>query len=242
MLKGAVLKNRQRAEAMGERTARCVYSQGISPKHGLHVGIGMGKGMATEAVASAFRSGSHEVMGKQQPVADDDIFTMPMAELKNRVTKALALLAQLDELLPGLIELPDDDRNHTNGRFRSGEAEALASIIEVADKKPALFESLADKDERFEPELLRDRLQRAIVLEPLVKAALEFASATGDTRLLLGERTRPVLLAMYEIVKPHAKRDHAIATMCKPVLDFFSALGRAAAATRRRNKQAPPAG
>ena len=87
---------------------------------------------------------------------------------------------------------------------------------------------------------MRDRLERAILLGPLVTAALEFASSAGDTRLHLGELTRPVLLAMYEIIKPQAKRDRAIAALCKPALDFFAALGRAAAATRRRNQKPPP--
>jgi len=47
---------------------------------------------------------------------------------------------------------------------------------------------------------------------------------------------------MYEIVKPQAKRDVAIGTMCKAALDFYAALGRLAAATRKANKAKPPAG
>jgi hypothetical protein len=178
-------------------------------------------------------------MSKKPP---DEVLTMPLDELKKRIEKALALVAQIDELFPGLIELTDEARRHTNGRYRNGEAEALESLVDLAEKKPALFESLANADEghdpkRFEHELLRDRLERAILLGPLVTALLDLASSAADTRLYFGELTRPVLLAMYEITKPHAKRDPSIASICKRALDFFSAIARTAAATRKRNKR-----
>lgn len=171
----------------------------------------------------------------------DDVFTMPIDELKKRVEKALSLLDQIEDLFPGLVQLTDEARRHTNGRYRNGEAEALESLIDLADKKPALFESLADEDEGrdpqvFEHKLLRDRLERAIVLGPLVTKLLDFEPQASDTRLYLGELTRPVLLAMYEIIKPHTKRDAALASIAKPALDFFSAIARAGAATRKRNK------
>lgn len=177
-------------------------------------------------------------MSKTPP---DDVLTMPLDELKKRTEKALALLAQAEELLPGLVEIPDEARRHSNGHYRNGEAEALESLTTLADKKPALFESLANDDQgndpkRFEHGLLRDRLERAIILGPLVESLREFASPAEDTRLHLGELTRPVLLAMYEIIKPHARRDPQVASTCKPALDFFAAIARSAAVTRKRNK------
>jgi hypothetical protein len=50
---------------------------------------------------------------------------------------------------------------------------------------------IADKDggkdpKRFEPEVIRDRLERVIIFGPLVKAALELAGPLSDTRLHLG--------------------------------------------------------
>lgn len=83
----------------------------------------------------------------------------------------------------------------------------------------------------------RERLERAILLGPLVATAESFASPVSDTRLYLGDRTRPVLLAMCELVKPQAKRNPAVATLCKAAIDFYSAVGRAAAATRKKNKK-----
>src|SRR5215212_11103473 len=104
---------------------------------------------------------------------NDDILTMPLDELEKRVTKAVALLGEAEDLLPGLVELTDDARRYSTGRYRKGEAEALTGLLGIADKKPGLFEALRDHDEgadptKFEPNLIRDRLQRAIVLEPLV--------------------------------------------------------------------------
>lgn len=172
----------------------------------------------------------------------DDILTMPLDELTKRVEEATKLLAQLSALLPGLLELTDSARSTSLGHYRHGEAEALSSMLDVADKKPALFESLADHDEghdptKFETGLIRDRLQRAILLGKLIDGAQEVLGPLSDTRLHLGNLTRPVLLAMYEIVKPHAKRDTAVASMAKDALDFFGAIARAAAATRARKKK-----
>lgn len=110
---------------------------------------------------------------------------------------------------------------------------AAASIREesVASSRVLGFEALADEDgdndpKRFEPEVIRDRLERVIILGPLVKAALELAGPLSDTRLHLSNLTRPALLAMYEIVKPQAKHDVVIASLAKAALDFFAALGK----------------
>ena len=179
---------------------------------------------------------------KKASEAHDDILTMPLPELKRRVAEALLLFTKIDELLPGLLELTDDAKTHSSGHYRNNEAESLTGVLDVADKKPAVFEALADKDggndpKRFEPEVIRDRLERVIILGPLVKAALELAGPASDTRLHLSNLTRPVLLAMYEIVKPQAKHDVVIASLAKAALDFYAAVGKLAAATRKANKK-----
>ncbi|MFT3774651.1 MAG: hypothetical protein QM820_55580 [Minicystis sp.] len=175
------------------------------------------------------------------PKTYDDVLKMPLDELQKRVEKALTLFAQLEELFPGLLELTDDARRHSVGKYRDGEAESLGSLLDVAAKKPVLFETLADQDEgddptKFEPTLVRDRLERAILLGKLLKAAEEFVAPVSDTRLHLANLTRPVLLAMYELTKPHAKRDPAVASLAKAAIDFYGAISRASAATRAKNK------
>lgn len=42
---------------------------------------------------------------------------------------------------------------------------------------------------------------------------------------------------MYEIIKPQAKHDVPIASMCKGALDFYAAVGRLSAATRKANRE-----
>ena len=176
------------------------------------------------------------------PKPPDDIFTMPISELETRVAQIKGLFKQIAELLPGLIELPDNVKAHSVGNFRDGEAEALSGLFGVVALKPTLFDSLADEDagddpDAFEPELIQDRLQRAILLGELLAAGAKILAPLSDTRLHLGNLTRPVLLAMYEIVKPHAKRDPAIASKAKGAIDFFAAIARAAAATRAQKKR-----
>ena len=176
-------------------------------------------------------------------MADEpNILTMPLGELKQRVEQAVQLLEQIDDVLPGLVALTDEAKAVSVGNYRDGEAEALSGVLDVAAKKPALFEALADKDggadpKVFEPEVIRDRLDRAILLGGVIAKAKEVVGPLSDTRVHLGNQTRPVLLAMYELVKPQAKNDPAIATMVKDALNFFSAIGRAAAATRARRKK-----
>ena len=65
----------------------------------------------------------------------DDVLTMPLDELKKRVDKVTALLAQAEELLPGLITLTHEDRRTTTGRFRSGEAAALRAELDVVAER-----------------------------------------------------------------------------------------------------------
>src|SRR5262245_881405 len=98
----------------------------------------------------------------------DDILTMPLEELTKRVAKAREHLAAIDDLLPGTVGLTPDGRKHAS-KFRTGEATALSSVLDVADRKPALFQSLATLDHGFDPKafetgVLRDRLARAEIL------------------------------------------------------------------------------
>lgn len=53
---------------------------------------------------------------------------MPIAELQSRAEKAKALFAQLEELLPGLVTMTEDDRRHSDGKMRTGEGEDFASV------------------------------------------------------------------------------------------------------------------
>ena len=175
-----------------------------------------------------------------------DIFTMPIATLNQNVAQALALIEQAKALLPGLLLLSSDERRHTNGHYRDGEAEALQPLTDLAKKKPALFESLADEDAgsdptKFEPDLIGDRLARVLALTPIVEATEALSQLASDSNLHLGEQTRPVLLSMYDIAKPPARRDASVMTFVAPAMTFYAKTARLAAETRAQNKKKGPA-
>jgi hypothetical protein len=175
----------------------------------------------------------------------NDVLTMPISELQKRAAKAREHLSAIDELLPGLVGLDPEARKHSS-KFRHGEPEALASVLVAAREKPALFQSLAalddgDDPKKFEADLLRDRLSRAEILDALASDVEDVTRALSDTTLHLGDLTRPVMLAAYDICKTHAKTDGAIAKAVQPAIDFYAKVGRISAATRRKVKNPAPA-
>jgi hypothetical protein len=175
---------------------------------------------------------------------NDDILSMPVKDLAARVAKAVEHAHAIDELLQGMVGLTPDGRKHSSGKFRSGETTALESVLRVAQKKPALFESLATLDEgldpkKFEPEVLRDRLARVELLAQLGEVLSHLTEGLDDTTLHLGDLSRPALLAAYDIAKSHAKTDGVVADALRPALDFYGRVGRAGAATKRANAKKP---
>ena len=48
-------------------------------------------------------------------------------------------------------ELTEDAKLHSSGHYRINEAESLTGLLDVAAKKPAIFEALADKDAGADP-------------------------------------------------------------------------------------------
>jgi hypothetical protein len=184
-------------------------------------------------------------MTMSKPTKYDSVFTMPIDELEKRVARALELLREVDELLPGLVVMTDEDRRHSDGRLRDGEPVALRAVIDVAEKHPQFFTVLADKDggvdpTAFETELLRDHLARRTLLAQVARAADELTAPLGDTVLRLGEQVRPVLMSAYQIAKAVAAADGKVRSALAPALDFFARIGRLGAATRAR-KPAPTA-
>ena len=62
---------------------------------------------------------------------NDDIDTMTLDELKKRVGKGKALIAELKALFPGLVVMTSEDRVHTEGRLRSHEPAAFAAVYAI---------------------------------------------------------------------------------------------------------------
>ena len=76
---------------------------------------------------------------------------MPLSELTRRIEKVEALLKEAQALLPGLRTLTEEDRRHSNGRLRGGEAEMLSRVLDAVRTQPGYFASLADEDDGRDP-------------------------------------------------------------------------------------------
>lgn len=173
------------------------------------------------------------------------VFDMPHAELETRVTQAAALIQQVLDLFPGLIVKTEDERKHSNGRLRTGEGEKFLVIVAIMEAFPSYFEGLADLDQGLDPSvvetsLMRDRIQRAEILARLGAVAGKF-DALSDTVLHLRELVRDPIKEAYGIAKAMAKANQKLKSMLAPVIDFYGAIAKAAAATRKANSEAAAA-
>jgi len=167
---------------------------------------------------------------------------MPLPELETRVTQAGALMKQAIDLFPGLVVKTEDERRHSNGWLRVGEGEKYLTIVAVMEAFPAYFEGLTDLDQGLDPNvletpLMRDRIQRAEILARLGDIAGKF-DAMSDTVLHLRELVREPIREAYGIAKAMAKANQALRSMLAPVIDFYAAMAKAAAASRKANAEA----
>ncbi|MEO5725613.1 MAG: hypothetical protein ABI134_32035 [Byssovorax sp.] len=174
------------------------------------------------------------------------VFNMPLEELERRVASALVLMQQIADLFPGLLVMTDEERRFTNGRFKSGEGPMFLTIISVMEAFPAFFEGLADFDEGVDPTkvetpLMRDRIQRAEILAKLLAPAAKLAGMS-DTVLQLRGLVRDPIKEAYGIAKSLAKTNAKLKSMLAPVIDYYAAIARAGAATRKANAEAGDAG
>lgn len=167
------------------------------------------------------------------------VLDMPLDELESRVGQAGTLMKQAFALFPGLLVLTDEERRYSNGRFRNGEGQMYLTILSVMEAFPTFFEGLADLDQGVDPTkvetpLLRDRLQRAEILARLLDPAGQLGGMS-DTVLHLRSLVRDPVKEAYGIAKSMAKTNTKLKSMLAPVIDFYAAIARAAAESRKAN-------
>lgn len=167
------------------------------------------------------------------------VLDMPLDELESRVGQAGTLMKQAFALFPGLLVLTDEERRYSNGRFRNGEGQMYLTILAVMEAFPTFFEGLADLDQGVDPTkvetpLLRDRLQRAEILARLLDPAGQLGGMS-DTVLHLRSLVRDPVKEAYGIAKSMAKTNPKLKSMLAPVIDFYAAIARAAAESRKAN-------
>jgi hypothetical protein len=205
------------------------------------------KKTATHATTAA--ASPAEVQAHQAPVPGaSDLADMPIAALQTAVTQAMSQVQQIRASLPNPTRLTADERKHTNGKLRNGEAAVLAVVCGVAQdpKYAPLVASLAERDygtdpAAFEAALLEERLQRVAVLAPLVQALTSLTEDLGDTVLDLQELSANPAREAYAIFKSVAKTDATLSSRIKDTIDFYAAIARAAAETRKAKKEAASA-
>lgn len=178
----------------------------------------------------------------QQSPSWSTVLDMPLGELSSRVGQADTLIQQALALFPGLLTMTDQERRISNGRFRHGEGKMYLTVLDVMEAFPAFFEGLADLDEGVDPTkvetpLMRDRLQRAEILAGLLDPAGKLGGVS-DTVLHLRSLVRDPLKEAYGIAKSMAKTQAKLRSMLAPVIDFYAALARAAAESRKANEEA----
>ncbi len=167
-------------------------------------------------------------MSEAKPQETDlSVDQLSIEELTRRVEKAEELARQIIGLFPGLTTLTAEERAHTSGRFREGESAALRSVLDAVQLRPALFASLADQDDghepdRFETELIAERLARRDLLARLDVLLDPLAERLTDTVLRLGDQSRPVLLAAYKIAKVVAATDSKLRETIAKTIDFYA--------------------
>jgi hypothetical protein len=190
----------------------------------------------TTATQAAARKGDAGSKAKTRQ-ADLAVEEMSLAELTARVEKAEGFARQIRELFPNLTTLTTNERVHTTGRFREGESVALSGVLDAARLRPALFASLADQDDghepdRFETELIAERLERRDLLARVDVRLDPLAQQLTDTVLRLGEQSRPVLLSAYKIAKVVAETDPKLRQTIAKTIDFYAPKPAAKPATK----------
>jgi hypothetical protein len=163
--------------------------------------------------------------------------------LTARGAKIIGHLEAIDELLSDAVELTDDARSVAHRMRGQAEKEALESVLDYVDTMPAAFKGLANKDEghdpnKFETGLLRHRLANGLTLTKLVERFDETRLALSDSALYVATLVKPPILAAYEIAKPLAKNDEKNGKNLNPATNYFGAVARAGAKTRKAKAQA----
>ena len=155
-----------------------------------------------------------------------DLHVQSAEELKVTVAEALKKIAALETYLGDLNLFTKPERQVTIGRFRNGEALALACVLDVADAHPGAFDVLAETDggddpATFETPLLRDRLFATDALGALTNALEGLTRRVSDTQLAMGATVHGPVLAAYEIAKVLSKHNAKARAKLAPALDFY---------------------
>ncbi len=149
-----------------------------------------------------------------------DRFAAQVAALRAQVQ---ALSKQVEML--GLTALTDEDRLHSNGRLREGEADAMASILGTIDVHPAIFEALAARDHGSDDAVVetgpaREALARSVALAPLVRELSTLLTRVSDGVLASASLAKEVTGPAYAIIRANESMMPKIRQSAAVALNF----------------------
>lgn len=148
-------------------------------------------------------------------------------ELEEIVANGIASLKALLSALKGqgLAALTGDDRLHTNGKLRDGEADALTAVLDTMEAHPDVFASLATKSRGTGKALgsatARAALARRDVLKPLAELLAAIERRVADDILEQGSLAKAVTMPGYAIIQANAPHSEALRTSAGPAIDFY---------------------
>jgi hypothetical protein len=165
-------------------------------------------------------------------------FTVKVAKV---IQQAQALAAAIEGL--GLTALSDEERKHSIGKLRNGEAKAMTSVLDAVDRFPGFFASLADKDGGKDPTQVetapaRDALARSEAISPLVSLLEGMVLAVSDGVLADAEAAKVFTMPAYAIGRAVAPTDAKLRTALAPAISFYGGPARKVAAKKKAAKQA----
>lgn len=172
---------------------------------------------------------------------------MPIDEFRKRIAiaeeEATRFAAKMDDLFPGKVTLTKQQRKSAY-RLLAGEHAMLTRVLDVVDRWPALFRSLADRDEGADPKaletaLLRERIEKHLLFGRLDAKLGTLTGQLRDSAFHLAGKFKKAVGAAYQIAKMHAQTDKEVMDILAPVIDFRRKGAVAAARTRAANKTDP---
>jgi hypothetical protein len=158
----------------------------------------------------------------------------------NLIALAKQMLAELNMM--GLASLTVEERAHSNGKLREGEADAVSTVFDAVDAVPGVFASLADKDGGSDPEVVetapaRAALARSQQLAPFVALIETIGQRASDDVLASASTAKALSIPAYAIGRTNASLNKPLRTAIAPAISFYGApaLLRTTRATRAVN-------
>jgi hypothetical protein len=185
-------------------------------------------------------------VAKKKRKKQKSIRFLSVAEVAQNAARALVLLRQVEELLPGMEVLDKDERLHSNGRIKEGEPVVMRSVLDAVDEHPKLFEAIAPidhgkDDRRVETQPARDDLDRREHLAVIGRAIEELATRVSDTILILGESVREVVGPAYRIGRAASDVNPEIRRALGTAISFYSGPAREVAREKKKAEKATKA-